>query len=433
MRSRIIYIGAGCILAIGPSSAQGAAFSSADNLAVMRCSDGFGAEKIFIDEFNVSAASPVLVQTIALPTSGTDAVTMPGLTNHDRHLHLSSDGRTLVLAGYHWSYDPDPSADPSGMGAADAPRMIVLVKSDGTLDLTTRLTTTCDYTSIRGAATSDGVNIWIAGDNASGATTSGGTRYTTLGSSTSVNLSQVQVIQPSPMPDNVRNINVFGGQLYNSSGSNATIGKAFFKVGNGLPTSGSQTLTRLNAADSSISSFYFLDASSTVSGVDTAYAASSNPQSLQKYNKVGSSWTLAGSIATVNDVEHVVARLGTDGSATIYFITGGNVYRIVDPTPYGGTLSGSLPQSYITPATAAGAGYTLGGLDFTPGCASSGDMNGDGVLNLSDVAPFTQALVDPIGFQASHPTVPLSRGDMNCDGALNGIDVRGFVSALLNH
>jgi hypothetical protein len=60
-----------------------------------------------------------------------------------------------------------------------------------------------------------------------------------------------------------------------------------------------------------------------------------------------------------------------------------------------------------------------------------GDMNGDGVLNNLDIAPFVQALTNPAGFQTSYPNItPSVAGDCNNDSVLNNLDIAGFVSSL---
>src|SRR5262249_52451190 len=153
-------------------------------------------------------------------------------------------------------------------------------------DGSTRLTDSYDATSVRGAVTTDGSKIWLGGDNSGGVTTTGGTRYATRGSTiSSPNLSQQLVGGSTPTPDNIRDINLVGGNLYNSSGSSSSVGKAVFQIGSGLPESGSQTLTKLTLDNQSVSSFFFVDADSTVSGVDTLYTASGT--TIRKFNLVG--------------------------------------------------------------------------------------------------------------------------------------------------
>lgn len=354
--------------------AAGAPFSSTSNLVVMRCTNGAGAEKIFLDEYQVNGASPVFVQAIELPSSGTDAVTMPGITNHDRHLHRSANEGCLTLAGYHKSYAYGGQIDPSSESAAVTPRVIAIIQADGTYDLSTKLTDSYDATTVRGAASTDGIKLWLAGDNSGGDTVTGGLRYTTRGSSTSVNLSQVQVNGGPKTPDNIRDLGIYGWQLYNCSGSGSSVGKAVFRVGVGLPTSGSQQLTTLTTDDASSTSFVFLDADPAVAGVDTLYSATSTGSTLRKYNLVGGAWIAKGLVVGTTDVKQVTARLEA-GQAIIFAFHAGQIYRLTDSTPYGGTLSGTF--SSLTPYITTGSNpfivasdFTLGGCDFAPGSPS---------------------------------------------------------------
>lgn len=331
-------------------------FSSSGNLVVMRATNGTGAEKIFLDEYNVSGATPVLVQSIALPFTGSDAITTPGLMNHDRHLHRSADGRYLTFAGYNAAYGPtDPSTTPS----ASTPRVAAVVGADGNFDLSTKLTDAYDGTTIRGVTSSDGTKLWVTGDNKSGTTSTGGTRFTNLGSSTTVNLSKVQVPPPSSTLDNVRDISIFAGQLYESSGSGSSVGKAVLQVGVGLPESGSQSLTTLTTDGQSTNCFYFVDADAGITGLDTLYTATGS--GVRKYNLVGGVWTAMGLFTSTSEIEQVAVALDSLGVATIYAGGPGALFKITDSTPYGGLASGSLP-TLLTPAE----GFTFGGLDFAP-------------------------------------------------------------------
>ena len=350
----------------GVASTRGAAFASPDNLVVVRCTNGQvgGAERVFLDEYDVSGASPSLVQTIDLPSTGSDAFTLPNIGSHDRHLHRSTDGRYLSLAGYDMPYVAGGMTDPSAEPVASTRRVVALVKFDGTLDLSTKLTDAFDGTGVRGAFTTDGNKIWLSGDNLSGATYTGGIRFTTRGSSTTNNLSQVQGPGGTQTADNIRDAAIFAGQLYECSGSNASVGKGLLKVGTGMPENGSQPASLLTTDGISVSSFSFLDANPAVPGLDTVYTATSSPGTLRKYNLVGGAWTAAGAISSGGfDVEDVVTKLDSSGHATIFTHTkSGSIYRLTDSTPYGAALAGSLGSPFITAQT----GFDLGGLDFAP-------------------------------------------------------------------
>src|SRR6476660_7977526 len=82
-----------------------APFSSSDHLVAIGLGTGddyvpFAAQSVHLDEFDVSNTTPVLQQSINLPSSGTSAVTLPDFSNHDGLLHRSVDGRYLVFGGY---------------------------------------------------------------------------------------------------------------------------------------------------------------------------------------------------------------------------------------------------------------------------------------------------------------------------------------------
>lgn len=63
-------------------------------------------------------------------------------------------------------------------------------------------------------------------------------------------------------------------------------------------------------------------------------------------------------------------------------------------------------------------------------CSSAGDMNCDGSLNGYDIAPFVQALLDPVAYQQNFPGCDILNGDLNGDGSLNGQDIQGFRDLL---
>src|ERR1043165_2039789 len=90
----------------------------------------------------------------------------------------------------------------------------------------------------RAAVTTNGTDFWLSGVNG-GATAavfaSAGIRYTTLGATTSV-----QLTDP---PTNTRVVGIWQGNLYFTSASGTNQGVS--QVGTGLPTSGIQTAAAL--------------------------------------------------------------------------------------------------------------------------------------------------------------------------------------------
>lgn len=76
-------------------------------------------------------------------------------------------------------------------------------------------------------------------------------------------------------------------------------------------------------------------------------------------------------------------------------------------------------------------------LAFVVGCgsaslqASPGDMNCDGAVDGVDVASFVLALLDPSGYQATHPECRRQHADLFCDAEINTADISAFVACLL--
>ncbi len=331
----------------------------AGNLVVLRVSNQntTGSGSVILDEYTTAGAA--VGNTIALPTSGSDAISLPNATNHDRHLHRSTDGRFLTFG----AYNAAPSAiDPSTLSSASTPRVAGLISAGGGVDLSNRFADAYDATGLRSVYTTDGTALWLAGDNAGGATASGSLRYSAYGSNTTTNISRTQNTGGSPTTDNVRDLGIFDGQLFNCSGSSSSLGRGVFRVGSGLPTSGLTTSTQLTPGNTSASSFYFVDADPTVPGVDTLYTV---VDSLNKYSLVGGSWVARGSVAFSpinNAFDHIVAGRNADGSVSIYASGTQAVVAFTDAAPLTSSITGLLGTTIIT----AQQGYTLGGIEFTP-------------------------------------------------------------------
>lgn len=59
------------------------------------------------------------------------------------------------------------------------------------------------------------------------------------------------------------------------------------------------------------------------------------------------------------------------------------------------------------------------------------DLNCDGSIDLSDVGPFIQALIDPDGYEGAYPECDLNLGDVSGDGSVDLSDVEAFIELLL--
>ena len=200
-------------------------------------------------------------------------------------LTLSADGRYLILAGYD---APIPSNVLAGTTGATVPRVVGRVDASGTVDTSTGLTDFASGNNPRAAASTDGLDLWVAGG-------AGGVRYATFGSTTSTQLSTTVT--------NLRSVQIFNGQLYvsDSSGSAVRLGT----VGTGLPTTAGQILTNLPGfpVAGSPYGFFFADLDGA-SGVDTVYVADdtgTSPGGITKYSLVSGSWVSNGTVGSATD------------------------------------------------------------------------------------------------------------------------------------
>src|SRR5262249_35199506 len=137
-------------------------------------------------------------------------------------------------------------------------------------------------------------------------------------------------------------VGIFDGQLYDCSGSDTSMGKGVWKVGDGLPTSGSQAISSVTHTidpASSTNDFYFADLSSTVPGIDTLYTTTSaGGEGVHKYSLVDGAWTLNGSVLLTSVRDLAVATNGS--TATIYTTTDTALYRLVDAGGYNAAPTG---------------------------------------------------------------------------------------------
>jgi len=302
------------------------------NIVVYRVGTGAAglsnaATAVFLDEYTTAGT---LVQSIAVPQADSGAnqtLTASGTATSEGQLTRSVDGRYLLFTGY----DATPGTGSVSTSASSTiARVIGRVDLSGTVDTTTT-TTAFSGNNIRDVASTNGTDIWAVG----GAT---GVVYTTFGSSGAGTI-------VSSTATNFRTIDIFGGQLYYSSGSGSfRVGS----VGTGTPTTTGQTSANLTGTPTTGSpySFFFADLTTAVAGVDTLYVADDGANAILKYSLVGGTWTATGSItaSAVRGLTGVVS--GT--SVTLYGTTGGggstgggSIYAFTDATGYNATASGT--------------------------------------------------------------------------------------------
>jgi hypothetical protein len=98
-------------------------------------------------------------------------------------------------------------------------------------------------------------------------------------------------------PNNSRVVNVFGGQLYGSSGSSPYTG--VFTIGTGLPSTAGQAATLLPGVSASAPyGFAMFDRNPAVTGIDTLYLAVDSSTGVQRWDFDGTTWTSTTLLAT---------------------------------------------------------------------------------------------------------------------------------------
>ena len=302
--------------------APGDAAGTALTFRVVRVGDGTTAlssasTAVFIEERALDGSlvgSPITLPTVA---SGSHRpFTMSGSATSEGALSRSSDERFLVLAGY--ASAPGIASIASTASAA-VNRVVARVSAAGVVDSSSVLDTAFTANNVRGATSADGTGFWVAGAGG----TSGGVWFLPLGGTTGA-----QIV---PTPNNVRWLNVFGGQLYGTSGSGSNTD--VFAIGSGLPIAGPQTVANLPgmiASGRSPYGFVLLDRNPSVAGLDTLYvaddaapAADGTAGGIQKWTFNGSTWTRT---ATFSAVSAGTSPIGFRGLAG--FASGANVTLI---------------------------------------------------------------------------------------------------------
>jgi hypothetical protein len=222
---------------------------AAADLYVLQIGDGTAgqtttpiAAPLIIKKFADTGGSPTA--TVAMPIAagaGTvpNPITTRGNSTTESFMHLSTNGQFLVMGGY--AVTPNTASPDATTAARVVGRVAINNFTSTGIDTTTALTDAYmnGTNSFRSVASTDGTNFWLGG---TGDASASGIRYTTLGSTTSTQLSST--------PTNARVANIFNDatnqpQLFLGSGSSPFVGVS--TVGTGLPTTTGQTTTLLTS------------------------------------------------------------------------------------------------------------------------------------------------------------------------------------------
>ncbi|MCB9855176.1 MAG: hypothetical protein H6818_05765 [Phycisphaerales bacterium] len=90
-----------------------------------------------------------------------------------------------------------------------------------------------------------------------------------------------------------------------------------------------------------------------------------------------------------------------------------------------------VDQSFMTSYTTSTSGTNFTMTLDVPQPNPLGDMNCSGVVNVDDVAAFVQAVLDPSGYENTHPNCDRNLADVNGDNLIDGADVSAFSRCAL--
>lgn len=308
--------------AVGACALASAVFAgpiTRGNIVVVRLGDGVAAPTGSTAAVNLVEYTPAgtEVQTIALPSTGTNAFSIGGTATTEGNLNVSVDGNYLTLAGYALA-----AGTASPQTATNARAIARVSIGTGAVDTSTKITNTtlASSTSIRGAVTNDGNQFWVStGDKGVVYVPSFGTTQEGTTITAAVNL---------------RSISVFQGQLYVNSGS-ATPGRGVSSVGTGLPTAATQTFSLLSGFPTTVASPYQFQFD-TPSRIFVGENSTGNI-SVEEWVKTGSTWAV-NTTSTLTAAPSVGVAIGMDGATPTVFATNQtSILKMPKATP--GTLT----------------------------------------------------------------------------------------------
>ncbi len=324
-----------------------------------------------------------------------------GSSSTEGMMSRSEDKKFLIVTGYDTIPDPARSSITSST-SANVNRVVGVIGADGSIDATTALTDAFSGNSLRSAASTNGTDLWLAG---TGSTGTAGVRYTTKGSTTSIQL--------STSVTNIRVVNIFNGQVYCTTGSGAF--KSISTVGTGLPTTAGQTIAVLPGMPNFAASPEDPNTFSIkpVTG-DTAYIADSRAKNknggVQKWAYNGSTWTLLYTLDSglTSGIRSIVVDWSTP-RATIYG-TNNDSYMKDMPGNKIVTVTDNDSTSAFSAIATADVNFMFRGIAFAPEAVASttiytftGDGNWDVAANWSNntippaiLPAFSEIVIDPI-------------------------------------
>ena len=372
--SQSLTLGVASAIAISGSAMAG--IFGSGNVVVERVGNGTtalssAATAVSVIEMNTAG---VTQQQLDMATSGSTQVTDSGSATSNGYLNMYNG--LLAVSGYN-------AASGTASVASSNTKVGTVIGSDGNVSTATRtLFPTSGTMPFNGnnfrSMIATGANTFYASGTGSGTPSTGGVWYANNGSFTQISSTA------TGQPTNMRNVEIYGGNLYTSSA--ASTGNGVWQIGTGLATTAGQTNTLLINAGTGASTYGFVLFDTNSDGTnDLAYLADDRTTAgggLQKWVLTGGTWTNSWSVL-VNGTGATSTTAGT-GFAGIRGLTGtwdalngAQLFATTTETSNNRVIAfsdtGSTPTSFTNLAS-AGTNYAFRGVDLTavpaPGAAA---------------------------------------------------------------
>ena len=362
--------------AIAISGSAMAGIFGSGNVVVERVGDGTAALSSAATAVSVIEMSKagVTQQQLDMATSGSTQVTDSGSATSNGYLNMYNG--LLAVSGYN-------AASGTASVASSNTKVGTVIGSDGNVSTATRTlfptSGTMPFTANNfRSMIATGANTFYASGTGSGTPSTGGVWYANNGSFTQISSTA------TGQPTNMRNVEIYGGNLYTSSA--ASTGNGVWQIGTGLATTAGQTNTLLINAGTGASTYGFVLFDTNSDGTnDLAYLADDRTTAgggLQKWVLTGGTWTNSWSVL-VNGTGATSTTAGT-GFAGIRGLTGtwdalngAQLFATTTETSNNRVIAFSDTGSTPTAATNlayAGTNYAFRGVDLTavpaPGAAA---------------------------------------------------------------
>jgi len=362
--------------AIAISGSAMAGIFGSGNVVVERVGDGtavLSSAATAVSVIEMSKAG-VTKQQLDLPTSGSTQVTDSGSATSDGYLNVYNG--LLAVSGYN-------AASGTASVASSNTKVGTVIGSDGNVSTATRTlfptSGTMPFTANNfRSMIATGANTFYASGTGSGTPSTGGIWYANNGSFTQISSTA------TGQPTNMRNVEIYGGNLYTSSA--ASTGYGVWQVGTGLATTAGQTSTLLINAGTNASTYGFVLFDTNSDGTnDLAYLADDRTTAgggLQKWVLTGGTWTNSWSVlVNATGATSTTAATGFAGirglTGTWDALNGAQLFATTTETSnnrvIGFSDTGTTPTSFTNLAS-AGTNYVFRGVDLTavpaPGAAA---------------------------------------------------------------